>query len=87
MNCDNCGHEVAIFDGEWYHVHREKDGDINFSKSCISLEDKEAEKFIEEEMAAVDKKVKEKFGENYGTWYWFAEVHCNCMNPQYKESE
>lgn len=86
MNC-KCGHEIARLDGKWYHVGRQKDGSIELMKECITLETEEAEKFVEEQMEIIGKKVKEKFGENYDTWYGFAEVHCDCKNPEPEEGE
>lgn len=86
MNC-KCGHEIARLDGKWYHVDRQKDGSIELTKECITLETEEAEKFTQEQMEIIGKKVKEKFGENYDTRYWFAEVHCTCKNPEPEEGE
>ena len=81
--CKNCGHDIAMYNDEWYHAGEEKDGDIFFSKECgFSLETEEARKFEEEKMEALDKEMKAEFGDSYGSWYWFFEIHCTCRIPE-----
>ena len=84
--CKNCKHELVFINEGWYHIEVLRDGDIELSIACpISVDTKESEEFIQEQMEVIDRKIKEKFGKNYGAWYWFAEVHCTCRNPEPEE--
>lgn len=79
--CKNCGHEMELFGGEYYHVHSDSDGDSLVSKECsYVLENAETEAFEKEEMQGIADRMKKKFG-NYMFEYWFFEVKCACKNP------
>jgi hypothetical protein len=83
MKCKNCGHEVAVFDGKVYHVGRDRDnGDVELTKNCIPLNTKESRKFLNEQLTLLDKKMLEKFGDQYYTETWFFNIHCKCRNPE-----
>ena len=86
--CKNCGHEVAVLDEKVYHIDRlDPNGDVRLTKNCVPLYTKESKKFLQEQLTLLDKKMLEKFGNQYYTESWFFNIHCKCRNPELKESD
>lgn len=80
MRCKNCQHEIAYYNGKRYHSYEERTGEVNLSAECeFVLQDTE---FEEENMRKLNEEIKKKYGEGYGSWYWFFEIHCLCQNPE-----
>ncbi len=83
VKCKNCGHDVAMLEGNWYHYCIVDDEDVGLEKLCgfVVEDDKDAQRIEDEVTTKYNKWIKEKYGESFRLHYMFFDIQCICEKP------
>ena len=81
-SCANCGHPVTNVGNLILHIEK-NDTTYESSSMCgYLLGNDNVDTFLDDTNRELQRKITDKFGEQYTLWYWFGEIHCRCNRPE-----